>query len=247
MSGAWVLSLDAVPAPPRALFGVAIGVTDVVADPPIMQLHTGLLHRGDEPDASVELLHLAFHALLVRSPLPDGDVHYVWVRMAVDEDRVEAVVALCRRIWERKRENPEIRFGVIYEGGKFRDDGTLDLGGNAIGLTCATFVLAVLHGAGLDVVDFTGWPTRGDDVAWHDYIVRKLEEYRQRYPDRVTLDHIRGVRAERGCSRLRPEEVAAACAQSPLPARFGITARPGRELRSGLAGGYIVGAILEPG
>lgn len=206
--------------------GLAIGMTHA----PTLQTHVGVVHRGHQGPAL--LLNLARHSDLRNDKLPDPDQHYVCVEIDLDPDRASAVTALCRRIWRR---HPAIPYGVLYQGGKFAKDGRLLLRDRELGLTCATFVLAVLEGAGLALVKFEDWPARAEDQIWHSRVVAWLRADHDERPEVVSLSHVRGVASELGCARLRPEEVAAAGSHPVFdwPVTFHDASAAGVRLKSG--------------
>lgn len=187
----------------ETIIGVAIGITD----PYVPLVHTGVVYK--EPDERPRVLHLAFHAYLQDESLPSAQVDYHWTRLRIDADRAASLSGFCRRVAKRR---PRIKYGIVYEGDRLADDGTVQLSGNAIGLTCATFVLAVLKWAGFEPLKLETWPNRNDDEAWHRHIVKMLINVHCSRPDSPTSDHIVDVAWERGCARFRPEEVAASCA-----------------------------------
>jgi hypothetical protein len=83
------------------------------------------------------------------------------------------------------------------------------------GLTCATFILAVLRGHGLLPVDETTWLPRAEDVDWQTAIIEDLEA------SGAEQDHIEAVRNDIGAKRFRPAEVVGAVieADSHWPVR----------------------------
>jgi hypothetical protein len=83
------------------------------------------------------------------------------------------------------------------------------------GLTCATFVLAVFHQAGLPLVRYDSWPVnRPGDAEWQESIVNLLER------TGAAPEHIAKVKTEIGAVRYRPEEVAGAATSVSIPAEF---------------------------
>lgn len=207
----------------RTRVGVAICVTD--AEIPLV--HAGVLHW--EPNEAPYVLHLAFHARVANSQLPDGELKFFWSELPLGDEAAAAVAGFCRRVAKRR---PPIKYGIVYEGGKLADDGRALLGGQAVGLTCATFVLALLSTFNHELLALGSWPARpDDDDAWHGHIVSMLTQLRQRHPDDITEEHIAAVRKERGCCRYRPEEVAAA-AKASWPAAFATIDPLGQQARA---------------
>jgi len=212
--------------------GPVVGVALAVTDERRFQLHTGVVHRSATTPASI--LHLAFHHKLRNDKLPDQNTHYIWIPLDLDADRASAFAGYCRRIFRR---SPLIPYGILYEGGEYAQDGTIRFAGREIGLTCATFVLAVFGGAGIKLLDHAGWPSRPSDQSWHLQIVNLLN-------GRATAQHVQAVRSELGCARFRPAEVAAA-AGLRRPANFIHAERAGRDLSLGFVLAAVLSTILE--
>lgn len=170
------------------------------------QLHIGVLHRRDS--GNPRLLHLAWHHDL-RNDLPPDD--YFWIEVNIHAKRLRQVAALCRKVW---RANP---YGVPYAFSlpvKFIDtkSGQVLLGGTRLGLTCASFVLAVFEAAGIKLIEYATWPTKAD-IDWQEHVIQQLAR-------RVTSDYLTLLKAEIGNARFRPDEVAAAAASNSIPATF---------------------------
>ncbi len=191
------------------LLGVAVCVSDM--DVPL--IHAGIVHRS--AGRPLRLLHLAFHAKVIDEGMPSEGLEYYWTPLRMDPDRAETFAAFCRHLARRR---PRIPYGVLYRGDTLSDEGTVLLSGGAVGLTCATFVLAVLKWAGFELLDLGSWIHRPEDTDWHAHIVEMLSRFRERNPELISHQHIEAVRSEKGCARFRPEEVAAACT-SAWPAR----------------------------
>lgn len=202
-----------------------VGVAILLSDPARGQLHCGVVYQY-EGAPSACLLHLAFHARL-RLDCPPTSGGFLWVAPPIDELRVDAVAVLCERIWKRRQSIP---YGVLYDGGQFTRDGVLELGAAAHGLTCATFVMHVFRSAGIELLEWAAWPIRTTDAEWHQQIVSELENFRIRFPDEISEEHIKNVRGELGCARFRPEEVTGACSSTQFPASFDFTVAAGRQI-----------------
>jgi hypothetical protein len=174
------------------------------------QQHVGLLHR-DESNQEVAMLHLAFHCRL-RNDQPEPT--YAWVDPAVHSARARQVAAVCRKVWRSNGEQIPFAFSApsdCFDG----ETGAFLLGPTRIGLTCASFVLAIFHAAGLPLVDYGTWPAAGErDVAWQLHAISMLREHG------ASEEHVRAVEAEVGAVRYRPEQVAGGAACDALPASF---------------------------
>jgi hypothetical protein len=193
--------------------GPCVGVGVAVSDPPTRQLHAGVVFRGVK--SGPEVLHLNFHAWLEQNPLPHPVLDFLWVKVPVDEDRIDGAIAACKRIFARSggtSPSDPIPYGIRLDSG-WDDQGRFRLGTNACGLTCATFALTVLEAQlGYAILDRDTWPlNRPEDAAWHARIIQTMRRYQLTHPERMlTNEHITRVEQERGAARFRPEEVAGA-------------------------------------
>ncbi|MBI5518284.1 MAG: hypothetical protein HY909_31220 [Deltaproteobacteria bacterium] len=211
-----------------------VGICVFLADPATEQLHVGVLYAA--PREELQFLHLAFHARLTCEPFHRAfrnDRPYVGVVPEVDPVLWPSVVAVCRRIIARNGQG--IPYGVLYDGGRFLKDGSLELGAGARGLTCATFVLHVFESVGKTLLDIATWQPRADDAVWHRRIVANLETFRQKYPKELSQAHIEAVRLEEGCARIRPEEVVGGSTSDTTPAPFQAAVVRGGAVRARLA------------
>lgn len=171
-------------------------------------LHVGLLYKRN---GQVRVLHLAW----------DNDLQdeWTWERLwAVPEaepEKLFLVGAWCQRILNRfraqkraKHESP-LPYGFRFDQSRFTETG-LRLGSKAIGLTCSTFVLAILNAVGVQLVDENSWPIRTtEDIAFLENLT-----VLQR-PDMAKLKASLMSEVLEGCPRIRPEELVAACATAP--------------------------------
>lgn len=201
---------------------VGIAVREVGDDG---QRHVGIVHRAEAESA--RLLDLGWHHVLRDRELT-GKAAYLWVATSVHELLARSVAAWCRRIAARQAAGG-LPYGIAYRPLTASIDpiGRVDLGG-LVGLTCATFVLVVFERAGVLLVDVASWPPRPEDVAWQFQIVAALER------DGVSAGHVDRIRADVGCARFRPEEVAGGAAMRDLPASFEEAAKAGRLISQAL-------------
>lgn len=168
--------------------------------------HVGMLYRLDNED--VKLIHLAGHNELRTDTEWDEDLH--WAHLAdlepEDIDSLSAYLELVAKL------NPETPYGLSDHGVSFdRDTGTLVRDREAAGLTCATFILAVLKAQQFEPVLKDGWPVgREDDRKFQKVIVdyfRKNDDY----------ERANAVEADVGCARFTPKEVTGCCVEPSWP------------------------------
>lgn len=153
--------------------------------------------------SNLRMLHLKWHCdLACEAPGPDA----LWVRHTIPAERAKQVAAKCRLIWKRHADG-RIPFGFSYTATHFDSAGGLVLGGSEVGLTCATFVMAVFSSVGIVLLDHKSWPQRPEDAAWHAFIVHRLR--RSGHEGHAML-----LEKEIGSVRFRPLEVAGGSAAS---------------------------------
>ena len=167
--------------------------------------HAGIVYR-DEKDKP-RLLHLEFHKSLKNDPIgPD----YLCADPELEIEDAEVVGGYCRQI---ATDNPPIWFAIHYNPhakfAKFKEK--MAFTGDDKGLNCSTFVLTIFSSAGPRLIDTSNWPKRPEDKAWHEKLVKFLES------TDASPAHIKRVKKDIGCARIRPEEVAGACLEEVPP------------------------------
>lgn len=186
---------------------VAIAIA-VVRD---CQNHVGILHKEEDLN-DVKLGHLAWHLQLKESPPKDS---YLWIDPPIPTPRARQVAARCRQILRANKKG-----GIPYAFSPPNDcfdeqTGSFLLGIARIGLTCATFVLAVFDAAGIRLADYNTWPQQRDgDAEWQKFIIEQLEG------NNASADHIALIKNEVGAIRYRPEDAAGCAASDRLPCSF---------------------------
>lgn len=179
--------------------------------------HIGLYHRR-RPNGVGHLLHLEHHLRLRNDdPTAASFGRMAWVIPALDELESSSLAARCRTIAKKQSEG-RIPYGFVYRGASFSLDGELELGMGELGLTCATFVLAVFKSTSIELVERQSWPIRDGDESFRDGIVevvRSLDE-----------EAAKALLAEPRCARFRPTEVAGATTVRPRPVTFVAAQQP---------------------
>src|SRR4051812_13925299 len=175
--------------------------------------HLGVLYKRE---GSWRLLHLGWHFQLGDHPMPQLGSQFVWVNPepVIDEIRLEVLAALCRLISERNVDR-----GLPYGFSKPHNwfdpaTGAVREFENGMGLTCASFVLAVFSSNGTPLINEDTWRVREDDKQFHNWVIKRMEA------TRVSPEHLEGMRKSLPAIRYRPEEVAGAAACEVIPANF---------------------------
>jgi len=168
--------------------------------------HIGLLYL--DGDASVRLLHLAWHHDL-RKELPSDK--YLWQNISLDETNMIHLATMCELIYESNKDG--IPYGLCVEGAGFAKDGTLLPEEHGAGLTCATFVIQVLRSQGFMIIDFNAWKHRKSDKVWQRQVAQDLQK---NGASQKHMDYQRR-KIKEGAARFKPEEVAVAAITSGPP------------------------------
>jgi hypothetical protein len=193
-------------------------------------LHAGVLFTDVRGAEQIMMLHLrTHHALELIDPLRDEAlqryVRFHWVELAIPPERLRLISRLCRTI-ERRYPDGKLAYAVRYKGGTFSTETGEFLSGEGLGLTCATFVLAVFASQGWRLLDPATWRERKEDRAAHAKLVEII-----RGPG-GDPKHADIVKSEAGCARIRSEEVAAAATSDAPPANFEFASKVGLEIRT---------------
>lgn len=183
--------------------------------------HIGLRYRAND-EGELHHLHLAFHNDLMDDDSPQPGTFRV-VSSVPLEDLTD--VALIARLVAKRH----VEGGLPYAfeaGASFDENGSLTLG-KSLGLTCATFVLAIFDAAHVRLLDAATWKTRSAKRAEED---KKAQESLVNYLRRKDPAHSERVEAEIGCTRFRGEEVAAASGLAHRPVNFSTAEIAGAEV-----------------
>lgn len=122
---------------------------------------------------------------------------------------------------ESPPENPakatvRLPYGITYNGGRFEVDGSLALGPGSLGLSCATFVLAVYKSMNVELVDESTWPVRPKDDA--AFVMRLREIFSSNNKKHMRVIERIESEISSGCKRIQPAEVFIASGMTPPPA-----------------------------
>lgn len=178
-------------------------------------LHLGIRYRDQ---GQVHHLHLGWEDYLSRNWSWPG----VGALPSADDSRLKSAAAKCRQIWRRFETDRKMPYGLAWRGSRFTASGVLELAPGARGLTCATFVLAVLKSVGIELVAEDTWPDR----------LEETDEFITRVGGDPPSPIAEGMRQElvSGARRITPDEVVGACLVEPLPATFAAASAAAREV-----------------
>jgi hypothetical protein len=164
------------------------------------QYHVGLLYKV--PGKPVRLRHQCDH-LDIKDKEPDNP-EYLWTDVA-------ALSSLNKRLIANKMSRAggdKVPYGVGFRvDGKYLDKKTLKYAVTELGegLTCATYIVAVMETLGFFPFDRKGWTSTPEDTNWQKAMIsRKAAEHP------TAVKHFEAEKAHIGESRFRPEHVVAA-------------------------------------
>jgi len=159
--------------------------------------HAGILYRCPV-DNQIYLLHFGAAGEVRREP---WSASYAWCALNLLHDELYQLSQLCKLIVDLREEIP---YGVSFKcDTRFCvNTGHLELNTAQKGLTCATFVLALLNGFNINLIDTETWPPAS---------AADLQYIADYFPDDVE------IALEFPCSRYKPQEVAGACLVDNMP------------------------------
>ena len=185
------------------------------------QNHVGILYLRDEEP---RFCHLAFHFDLRDEP-PQKDYYWDDCNSLVDDPvNGKLFIAKMIRVSEAKK---VISYGFHFAGAPFAPDGNfIDFPEVGMGMTCATFVVAVFHSFGFPIVIGETWLGRNDDAAWQTGMISILERCG------ASKEHVEAAKDFVGAARYRPEEVAVAATHPEPPLSYGDALSLAAELKT---------------
>lgn len=197
-------------------FAANLNAAVVLARMDTGNLHIGILFKG--VGGTVSAIHLGWEDSLRL----DWPYMRLWASPQLEPERLRSIGGICRLVWTEFETTRKFPYGVHFASQFFTPDGKLQLAPTSeIGLTCASFVLAIFRTAGIELVDIAQWP------------VRLLEDeafFKMVSPFAKPM-HLASLRAEidAGCIRVHPQEVMAACNFDP-PCSFENASAFGKEV-----------------
>jgi len=187
-----------------------------------IDLHTGIAFQSEGKPPQV--LHLAFHEECVAEQSTGS---WCWVPWGhLDEINNNVLRNYCAHLAEL---GPRLPYGFAFVESRLTAAYELALGPGEAGLTCSTFILAVLRHQGIEMVDVATWPSRPGDRRPREAAIEHLKKsWRPAEHHR----HAERLQAEIDSPRVRPEEVAAASTLPfPPPAPFATVEPLSRDVR----------------
>ena len=168
--------------------------------------HVGVFYR-DEADAPLHLLETQADQNLrdrVASDESDEFDRWAWVELPLDATDVNVLTNLCRAVRAASLKQT-VRLAFKYLGGSFDPaSGKYVAVAGENGLNCATCVLALCHGIGVDLVDEGSWQITDAMRREIDWFIDGLWKARE-------ISHAPKVEAEKPCVVYHPLDLAAAC------------------------------------
>jgi hypothetical protein len=175
-----------------------------------------------------QVLHFAWHLKLETHNIP-ADLQTCWAAAAMSVPLLTSkqLVAYVRVVSRRK---PSIKYGLglMTAQGSFASNASYKQPKGNDGLTCASFVVEVLQGAMVSLVNLSSWRPDPLNLAWGEHVCTSLKSSGDA--------HVAAVRANVNGLRLRPFEVAAAAGlgHKAWPADFDHVQDPAKGIESDL-------------
>jgi len=170
--------------------------------------HIGILQcRPDSEERS--FVHLAFHYRLLEEPPSNG---FLYFQPAISDRRARIAASMCRRVTRANAKGIPYGFS-FYADSIDPESGVFRASTSNIGLTCATFVLAVFSSVAIEILDSTTWPRRDEDTIWQENILKLLCEHAG--PEHAVL-----ASKQIGDCRFKPQEVVGGAVANSHPAPY---------------------------
>lgn len=170
------------------------------------QYHTGLLYKDHDGN---KILHLAWHRNM-QSISPTDE--YIWTEIQAEPLTSRQISAACRLIWKEERKS-SIPYGfgspIFVFDSRTGEYIVKDIN---IGLTCSSFVLAILSFIGFDLIDYNSWPTDYKEAKeWQVKMISLLSQ-----SPRKEKEHIDILEKQVGNTRYLPQQVFASASSPPM-------------------------------
>ncbi len=221
------------PATPHAIEHLAVGMSA----PTARQNHAMILFRSTKKTLQILelIIDVDWHANVVARDY-DPQERLAWAVPQLPPRVLRNIARDCEQIATKP-----VR---TYYGFRFykitalqNSSGTWSITG-AIGLTCATLVLAMFNKNGFPLVDVDDWRADADDAQWQSKFADRIErEFAAMGVLGHTLtaderEYLEQNRADIPCTRFRPEDVIASCRCDAHPSKFDASRVAGAEVSS---------------
>lgn len=180
--------------------------------------HTGIVYRDE--DEQLQLLHLAFHKLLLKEPFQSFKYanKCLTVLTSLAPEQIIFLSGMCEVIHKKNAGN--IPYGISFTKDRvFSNEGEYFANSEGHGLTCSTFILEMFRFLNLELLDLDSWVSRSDDLLWQESILKQVRAYmvKKNILDETHLDASDKFRTG---FRYRPEEVAGSWLETDRPVSF---------------------------
>ena len=168
--------------------------------------HSGLLLRFPD-DPVVYMLHLQTTNLNLTC-LAGCPLGCLWGVPNIHEARLGDLVTKAILVQDVNKAT-RVPYGFSVPDGFFDDKtGKILPGEDKVGLTCATFILAVFHMTGITLINYDSWKPRKADCKAQVKLYGNLKKYKDRL--KIKQVELNNIRNQIKGIRYRPEEVIAA-------------------------------------
>lgn len=170
------------------------------------QPHVGVLYRKSENE--VIFCHLATHHDLRKDQL---NIEYFWNACQwLDDDDINGPVVAAR--FDSLKQQSQIPYGFAFEPACFDNNLEYQAMPIGMGLTCASFIIAIFHSLELPIINLDTWKSRPEDETWQREIVQRLMS--------INFEAARTAAMHVGSFRYKPEEVASAATAAKVPVDY---------------------------
>lgn len=204
-----------------------------IAAVPIAAVGITLVQRGlvhalffyASSNGDVRQCHLVIEGRIVDELVRPGN--YAWTIPPLDELVLQQLGDLCAAVGAKGTRVP---YGFRYSPTTFSPSGAVRISGDSIGLTCATFVMAMFLSVGVALLDEARWGGRAEDASWQEQVWVLMATNNSRLG--ILESNLDKNLSDIPCHRFRPEEVVSAARFPPQshPVTFDTAAPLGAEL-----------------
>lgn len=166
--------------------------------------HSAIIYR--DQNQLLSLLEFHFNGQIASNQSQQRFSEFAWAVPNLKVDALENIAEFCELI---RLSAPKLRYGFRFlEDSLLAQNGaTVCLQGTSVGLTCATFVLAIFKRLGINLLQLDTWQFRDEDEKWQQRYFKVLKKNPSAYNH--TAQSIAQVQQEliSPCARYKPQEV----------------------------------------